>query len=169
MLGAGGASKVLSTLRALARDAVSCLVLFDSDLAGAKERSKVVDSGLINVKDIFSVPLRQGFVETEFEDAFDPNLYIEKVSEACGINISGGEFQKEQLRSGDKNILMKRWSDVLESIVERHGKKWHDMSIHAKTAFGSALVENAKNVNLRKVPFIRSMSHQVLKYLNEKS
>lgn len=139
IIGAGGASKIMPLLRAFARDAASCVVLVDSDVPGMDAAANIKRSGLINIADIFEVPQRHGCSETEFEDMFPPEMYITEVAAACGVNVNVVNFVEAQTKSGDQKTRMKKWSDVMKSLVSQCGKNWEDVEIAAKTAFGKAV------------------------------
>lgn len=165
--GAGGVTSILTSLRALARDAASCVVLVDSDEEGLREKDRILDSGLISPSDVFLVPHRPGCLETEFEDVFSPDIYMEAVAKACGIEADVDEFLHARQQSGNDKTRMAKWSDVMSSLVTIHGRDWSDIADRAKTAFGRAIAENATSIPLRSIAFVRSMAAQVLRYLRE--
>jgi len=163
----GGVTKIVSSLRALAIDAASCVVLVDSDIEGLRESTKILQSGLINKTDLFKVPNRSGCLETEFEDVFEPENYIEAVARACGILVSAEQFCQARKESGNRTTKMAKWSDVMSSIASANGKKWQQIADEAKTAFGQAIRGNLERIPIRNIPFIRSLAGQVLRYLRE--
>ena len=74
----------------------------DSDVEGNKAAAKIAASGLLESADIFQVPKRDGCMETEFEDMFDPEMYVGEVSNACGVSLTAEEFEKTRQKSGSK-------------------------------------------------------------------
>ena len=165
--GSGGVTKIVTSLRALARDAASCVVLVDSDDEGLREREKILQSGLISRSDFFQVPVRQGCRETEFEDVFDPEIYIEEVARACGIQVDTNDFELAREQSGNRMTKMAKWSDVMSSLSASHGRDWQNIADDAKAAFGRAIASNTERIPSRSLPFIRSLSAQVQRYLRE--
>jgi putative ATP-dependent endonuclease of OLD family len=164
---AGGVTKIVTSLRALARDAASCVVVVDSDDEGLREKDKILQSGLISRSDLFQVPGRQGCRETEFEDVFDPEIYIGEVARACGIQVGINDFQQARVQSGNQMSRMAKWSDVMSSLADAHGKDWQDIVDEAKTVFGRAIASNTERIPTRSLPFVRSLAAQVLGYLRE--
>lgn len=167
ILSAGGVTKILPCLRALARDVASCIVLVDSDDEGIVEKNKIINSGLISISDVFQVPIRHGCQETEFEDVFDPNIYIEEVARACGISITVQDFLNSQIKSGNQHTRMAKWSKVLASIVAQHGRDWGLVADDAKIAFGKAITQKITQIPPRSIVFIKSISERILRYLKE--
>ncbi len=165
--GSGGVTKIVTSLRALARDAASCVVLVDSDDEGLREREKILQSGLISRSDFFQVPVRQGCRETEFKDVFDPEIYIEEVARACGIQVDTNDFELAREQSGNRMTKMAKWSDVMSSLSVSHGRDWQNIADDAKAAFGRAIASNTERIPSRSLPFIRSLSAQVQRYLRE--
>lgn len=165
--GAGGVTKIVTSLRALARDAASCVVLVDSDAEGLRERETILQSGLISRSDFFQVPVRQGCAETEFEDVFDPDIYIGEVARACGIQADSNDFLQAQIQSGNQMTRMAKWSNVMSSLVAAHGRDWQNIADDAKAAFGRSIAENTARIPARDLPFLKSLAAQVLRYLRE--
>jgi len=162
-----GAGNMMATIRALARDATSCIILIDSDEAGSQARQRIVMSGLVNPVDVFSVTSREGCQETEFEDAFPPTLYIDEVARACGIAANVDDFERVQRRSGSRNTRMAKWSDVMTQLATEFGQDWATLEDTAKTAFGDIIATHAENVPMENIRFIRSIAIRTEGYLRE--
>ena len=124
ILSAGGVSNIPSVVRALARDAATCLVFVDSDSEGTSVADKVRNSGLLQPTDVFRVPAREGCTETEFEDIFNPSTYLQAVCDVTGITISGDEFLTFQRRTGGKGSKFAKWSKVMTSIANSQSIDW---------------------------------------------
>lgn len=167
VISAGGASKVVSVIRALARDAASCVVLFDSDEEGNRAFGHLTSSGLIGVGDVFQVPNRSGCLETEFEDVFPPELYIVQIGQACGISTSVDEFTTYRTRSGNHQTRMDKWSNVMQSITAAHGKMWNTCEDSAKSSFGLAVTQNIDAIEPDDYPWIRSIGTRIQMYLGQ--
>jgi putative ATP-dependent endonuclease of OLD family len=167
VLSAGGASNTLAVVRALARDAANCVVLLDCDEEGNRAARKVADSGLVDRRDLFQVPSRKGCQETEFEDVFDPGLYLDQVSSACGIAITRQMFESAREQSGNQNTRMRRWSDVMATVVSACGKDWETIRDLAKEAFGSAIDGNAANIDVAPMSWLKSIAGRIATYLAE--
>lgn len=167
VLGCGGASNVPGVVRALARDASTCVVLLDSDHEGETAREKVIKDGLVAASDLFRVPPRAGCAETEFEDMFDPDLYFGRAAEACGITATAGDFRTARTRSGSRNTRMMKWSDVMEQLLQVHGRDWEQCMNSAKEALAGAVADEAVEAARAAAPLLASMSARIGSYLAE--
>jgi len=168
IISAGGASKSVAVLRALARDAASCLVIVDSDQEGLNAFDEVKRSGLINVLDVFQVPARTGCLETEFEDLFPPQLYIDAVATACGCAFDGQMFSDSQTRSGDNKTRMKKWTFIIAELVRNCGKSWDDVEPLAKEALAKALVANVAHASAAASAWLKSVASRAAQNLRDK-
>jgi putative ATP-dependent endonuclease of the OLD family len=164
---AGGASKIMSVVRALARDATSCIVLVDSDAEGRKAVEGLKKSGLINPADIFNVPERVGCEETEFEDAFPPDIWLEAVAESCGIHLDVPTFEQERARTGGKGVKYKKWSAVMVEVMAKRGKSWDDLKDVAKESVGRAVSRGASRLRDDDAAWIKSIGARALRLLAE--
>jgi predicted ATP-dependent endonuclease of OLD family len=166
IINSGGASKMAAVLRALARDVVPCIALTDADTSGDKAKSDLLASGLISSTDVFSVPSRAGCVETEFEDAFPPNLWINELSTACGIVAHEADYTLAQQKSGSTRTKMKKWSEVMSELCAKHGKTWADIEAVAKSAFATAITSNAKALQPADFPWAQSLAARIDHHLS---
>jgi putative ATP-dependent endonuclease of OLD family len=167
VLSANGASNVLAMVRALARDAANCIVLLDSDKEGDDAATTVANSGLVDPKDLFQVSRRKGCQETEFEDVFDPKLYLDEVSSTCGITITPEMLATARQQSGGRKTRMRKWSDVMAVLVSDCGKDWDTVCDPAKEAFGTAIANNAAKIDAKSMPWLKSIASRVRAYLAE--
>lgn len=167
VLSAGGASNIPSVVRALARDAATCLVFVDSDTEGASAADKVRNSGLLQPTDVFRVPARDGCSETEFEDLFKPSIYLQAVCDATGITISGDEFLSFQKKTGGKGSRYSKWSKVMTSIANSQSIDWATVEDEAKTAVARSIAENATTLPADELAWARAISTRIAKYLSE--
>lgn len=167
VLSAGGASNIPSVVRALARDAATCLVFVDSDNEGALAADKVRSSGLLQPADVFRVPARDGCTETEFEDIFKPSIYLDAVCEVTGITISTEEFSSFQKKSGSKSSRCAKWSTVMSAIANSQALDWATVEDAAKTAVAQSLVQKAATLPDDELAWGRAISARLSKYLSE--
>ena len=168
VLSANGASQVQPVVRALARDAVSCLVLLDNDEEGRQADHTIRNSGLINPQDLFTVPSRESCMETEFEDIFEPSLYIEEIAKECGLaGLTVHEFVSERIKSGGKRTRLEKWSHVMARVSNCYGKSWETIESTAKSALAQALVSNISPEDAKSYPWLRSMASNIETYLHE--
>jgi putative ATP-dependent endonuclease of the OLD family len=165
LLSAAGASKIVGVVRSLAPYSASCVVLTDSDAAGEAARLAVLSSGLVGSADVYAVPPKTGQRETEFEDVFDPTLYMDEVNSTCGVALSPAEFVTARLRSGSRTTALSKWSDVMAALFARAGKRWEECEISAKTAVGRAIAKKASQVPLAELVFLQGMGSQIRRYL----
>jgi AAA ATPase-like protein len=167
LISAHGSGNVPAVVRALARDAASAVVLVDSDDAGLVAGAKVKESGLIDVLDVFHVPPRDGCRETEFEDLFPPELWVQEVGDACGIELAPEQFEDARRRTGGRNNRSAKWSLVMEQVCQRGGRDWAGVADAAKTAFGRALAAKADQINRREHEWLANIGVRVDAHLAE--
>ncbi len=167
VISAGSAAKVLSVVRALARDAASCIVFLDSDEEGNNAAEKISASGLLGGADIFQVPRRDGCTETEFEDMFAPAIYVHEVSKACGISLTTEEFERTRQKSGSKKTRAAKWSHVMKKVMEERGKDWSRVGDVAKEATSRALAMQADGISDAKLVWAKSVAKRIGQYLSE--
>jgi len=160
-----GVSRVSALLRVLSRDASACIVLLDSDEAGRAEKERVLKSGLIGAEDVFSIPDRPGCRETEFEDMFDPRLYVDQVAMASGIVLDAPAFDAARTQSGSQRTKTEKWSTVMSNILSQNGKSWDDLEKQAKSAFGKAIEAKAGEALASQPDFLRSLAARAAKCL----
>jgi predicted ATPase len=167
VLSAGSASNIPSVVRALARDAATCLVFVDSDSEGASAADKVRNSGLLQPADVFRVPARDGCTETEFEDLFNPSIYLPAVSDATGITISVEKFLSFQKKTGGKGSKFAKWSKVMASIANSQSIDWAAVENEAKTVVARSIAENTTSFSADELAWARAISTRIVKYLSE--
>lgn len=167
VLSAGGASNIPSVVRALARDAATCLVFVDSDSEGTTAADKVRNSGLLQPADVFRVPERDGCAESEFEDIFNPSVYLQAVCEVTGMSISTEEFFSFQKKTGGKGSKFAKWSKVMLSIANSQSLDWATVEDAAKTAVAKELAEKAAKLSTAELTWARAISTRITKYLSE--
>lgn len=167
VLSAGSASNIPSVVRALARDAATCLVFVDSDNEGASAADKVRNSGLLQPADVFRVPARDGCTETEFEDLFNPSIYLPAVNDATGITISVEEFLSFQKKTGGKGSKFAKWSKVMASIANSQSINWATVENEAKTVVARSIAETPTSFSADELAWARAISIRIVKYLGE--
>lgn len=167
VLSAGGASNIPAVVRALARDATSCIVFVDADEEGLRSAKKVRESGLMLPSDVFRTPIREGCPETELEDLFDFDLYCEALNHEVGIGITKQNFLEAQRRSGGRGVKFKKWSDVMAILVNQHGIDWEVIKEASKTSVALALSERVVSGDVVKPKWLLGVANRILHYLNE--
>jgi hypothetical protein len=156
---------MVGVVRSLALYSASCVVLTDSDTAGEDARKSVLSSGLVGSADVYTVPPNRNQRETEFEDVFEPSLYLDEVNTACGVALSPVEFVTARQQTGTRTAALAKWSDVMSVLFARAGKRWEDCEVAAKTAVGRAIANKASRVPLADLGFLQGMGQQVCRYL----
>lgn len=167
VLSAGGAANIPSVVRALARDAATCIVLVDSDVEGSKTAEKLRSSGLLQPSDVFRVPEREGCPETEFEDIFEPRFYLNEVCASTDLVIAAEEFLEFQRGSGGKGARFAKWSAVMSSIANQQSMQWDAIEDVAKTAFATSIVKHASELPQEQLNWARSIASKIARYLSE--
>ena len=167
VVAAGGASKISSVIRALARDAASAVLLVDSDAEGREVAQRMRDSGLLAPADVFEIPARKGCKETEFEDAFPVALYVDRLNEACGLAVTSADVEEARRRSGGRHSRYAKWSTVMEALFVDNGKNWDGLKETAKTAVASALRDNAHELQVDQFPWVLSLARRIQRHLEQ--
>ena len=167
VLSAGGAANIPSVVRALARDAATCLVFVDADAEGATAAEKIRCSGLLQPSDVFKVPDRDGCAESEFEDIFNPSVYLQALCEETGMVISIDEFSSFQKKTGGKGSKCAKWSKVMLSIANSQALDWATVEDAAKTAVAKELAQKAATLPVGELAWARAISTKITRYLNE--
>jgi putative ATP-dependent endonuclease of the OLD family len=167
VLSAGSAANIPSVVRALARDAATCLVLVDSDQEGALAADKIRNSGLLQSSDVFRVPERDGCAETEFEDLFSPDIYLQELCAATDLSVSIEEFLEFQQRSGRRGNRSDKWSKVMASIANAQAMDWTSIEDVAKTTFAASLKKHATSLPSSQVSWLRGIAAKLTRYLSE--
>jgi putative ATP-dependent endonuclease of OLD family len=167
VLSASSASKVASVVRALARDAANCVVLLDNDSEGRTAKTDLLHSGLIEPKNIFLVPNRDGCDETEFEDMFEPELYASQVASVCGCQFTAEEFKEARKLSGGRRTACAKWSDVMDKLLQQRGKDWQDLKVDVRRAFAGAIRVEHSRINLGELICLKDMASTIVAMLKE--
>lgn len=167
VLSANTAANIHSVVRALARDAASCIVFVDADEEGLRAADRVRRSGLLKPTDVFQVPDRDGCRETEFEDLFEPTLYIGAVCAAAGLTVTVDEFNNFRRQSGNRQTRMSKWSNVMESVANSQGRIWRTVAEDAKVAFATEIANQADEIPVASLDWMRAIANQVQGYLRE--
>ncbi|MCX6554483.1 MAG: AAA family ATPase [Candidatus Aminicenantes bacterium] len=167
ILSANGASNVIAVVRALARDAANSIVFFDSDNEGNMAYKSILSSGLIDPADIFHVPPRLGCLETEFEDLFLPEIYIDAVSVRCGLDINSKVFEEARKKSGVHQTKAKKWSQVMSSLVLNCGKDWNVICDVAKETFSDSIIKQISAIDISNFIWLKSIGIRIKDYLSE--
>ncbi len=167
VLSANAAANIGAVVRALARDAASCIVLVDADEDGLNAANRVRNSGLLRAIDVFQVPAREGCNETEFEDAFDPALYLDRVCLAAGLELNADEFERFRRLSGGRRTRFAKWSDVMAAAANHQGRDWGAVADDAKAAIATALAEGVEQIPVGDLQWVRAIADRVVSYLRE--
>lgn len=162
-----GASNILGMVRAYGKEIANCVVLVDSDAEGLRAESELASSGFISPADIFRVPARPGCRETEFEDAFDPSMYVGMISSECGISVTAPQIEEARIKSGDGQTRMKKWSEVMAALLNEHGHKWESVCGNIKAAFARGVAETASTLDMSKYPWICGIAKRVAHCLKQ--
>jgi hypothetical protein len=167
VLSAGGASNMRATLRALARDVTSCIVFLDDDEAGRNAKEQISKSGLLANRDVFSVPSRDGCPDTEFEDLFDPEVYLHALRDSINLDVTPEEFYDARQRSGGRGCRFAKWSEVMRRLCNFHGIDFSDVELDAKEAIARAISEEAVQGRLGIGTWHRGLLQGIERYLRE--
>ena len=123
----------------------------------------------------FIGPFKQGpaFVPTivrtqsEFEDIFNPSVYLQAVCEVTGMMISTEEFSCFQKKTGSKGSKFAKWSKVMLSIANSQSLDWAAIEYAAKTAVAKELAQKAQTLSTADLAWARAISSRITKYLSE--
>lgn len=110
----GGASKIGYNLNIFNSQFCKCYVFVDDDVDGNNEIKKILDSGMIGVKNI-NVCKCKGMQQAEIEDCFKAEIYKEEIKEIYGINIDVPEFRSKL-----------KWSERMKNVFNAQGQIWNE-------------------------------------------
>ena len=110
----GGASHLVSRLRALHNDIFEPIVFLDNDKPGKDAFGKASDASLLTIKSAF-LSKCNGMTQSELEDCIDPMLYVSDISERFGVELKGKAFRSNR-----------KWSERVKSCFDSQGKPWND-------------------------------------------
>jgi hypothetical protein len=167
VLSTGGASTMLSVVRALARDAASCVVFLDSDEEGMRAADRIRSSGLLQPNDVFRAPQREGCTETEYEDLFDFATYEGSMNTALSLALSVEDYTDAQRRSGGRRNRCGKWSEVMAIAANSKGLEWDTIVDQAKEACANGVLEAIQTGDLAPPEWIEGIADRVSKYLRE--
>ncbi|WP_322038969.1 ATP-dependent nuclease [Burkholderia diffusa] len=167
ILSAGGAANIPAVVRALARDAVTCLVFVDGDDEGKLAAKRVSESGHMLPEDVYFVPARADCPESEFEDLFAPEIYLGAVSLSVAFDIPPEAFLDAQRRSGGRGRRCAKWSVVMERIFAAQGMQWERLSDTVKSAVATAVLGHAATFRVEELNWARGIAGKINRYLSE--
>jgi putative ATP-dependent endonuclease of the OLD family len=165
ILSANSAANVPAVVRALARDVTSTIVLADNDEEGRNAVNRVKTSGLLSPGDVFFVAQREGCRDTEFEDLFEIDLYLDNVARAAGIMLTSEIFVDFQRKSGGRQIRCEKWSKVMERIATAQGTDWSAVKEDVRTAFATAVIEKSNEIETEKLIWLQGLVAQLTRYI----
>lgn len=90
-------------------------VFIDNDSSGKDAIKSALDEGLITTKD-YRLSSCPGLKESEFEDLYDLNMYIDHIDKGYGVNLTVENFSKLKLK----------WSEKIEKCFIQQGKAFDD-------------------------------------------
>lgn len=108
----GGASKLSYHLTLLESFLCTYHILLDNDEEGRNAYNSAMKSSLASAKNV-TLTNCQGAQNSELEDCFTKDTYIQRVSEEFGVDLSGTDFRGSA-----------KWSDRLKNAVQKQGKLW---------------------------------------------
>ena len=112
-----GADGAMDYLNSLKRQLQPRMAIFDADGEGLKAANECIDSGLLEQSDLFVVPSREAFSETEMEDLFPIGYTLAALKEAFNIEIGEEEYKRYQVSTGSKGRKPGKWSEVVTKIL----------------------------------------------------
>ena len=110
----GGAGNLSYKLSLMKNQLCVCHVLLDNDDAGRNAYQKAYNDELISVKDTTMIMCR-GMVNSEFEDCIDPTIYVQRVLDVFGVDLSSSRFRGNR-----------KWSDRIKDTFMDQGKPCGD-------------------------------------------
>lgn len=108
----GGVGNIGYCLRTLSSQFCNCYIFVDNDNAGQDALEKLIEGGEIDRKNT-NLCICQGMAESEIEDCFKSDVYINKILEKYGINLKVTEFRNS-----------KKWSERMKNTFNSQGQAW---------------------------------------------
>jgi hypothetical protein len=142
-------------------------VFLDDDEAGRNAKEQISKSGLLANRDVFSVPSRDGCPDTEFEDLFDPEVYLHALRDSINLDVTPEEFYDARQRSGGRGCRFAKWSEVMRRLCNFHGIDFSDVELDAKEAIARAISEEAVQGRLGIGTWHRGLLQGIERYLRE--
>lgn len=162
-----GASKMPSMARAYALYSTECLALLDNDKEGNEAYENLKKDSCISHDAIFHIPLQDGFVESEFEDLFDPKLYLSAFNEVFKFDLDEEKFLSYRNRIGSSRRGKAKWSNVMRGIFAEYGiKDWALCEEKVRDTFSKAICKHISEISS---PIFKRMAEYVASILDEKS
>ncbi|MEC4086248.1 ATP-dependent nuclease [Myroides odoratimimus] len=130
----GGASNLSYKLSLLTNSLCTYHVLLDNDAAGKRASDKALEDNSLKVKDL-TLTNCNGFVESEFEDIINSDIYADLLLTEYGVNIKVPEFRGN-----------KKWSDRMKNVFLSQGKRWSDkIKENVKTVIANSISNDLEN------------------------
>lgn len=108
----GGTANIGYHLRIFSSQFCNCFLFVDNDVAGNDIIEKLIEEGEIDRKNT-NICICNGMNESEIEDCFKKEIYIESIKEEYGIDLNVSEF---------KNA--KKWSQRMKDCFNTQGQSW---------------------------------------------
>jgi putative ATP-dependent endonuclease of OLD family len=153
----GGASNLSYKLSLLSNSLCAYHVLLDNDTAGKSASAKAINDNHLKIKDL-TLTNCNGFIESEFEDIINPEVYKSILLEEYGININVSEFRGN-----------KKWSDRMKQVFLSQCKPWNDkVKENVKTLIAHSIINDLDiAINSRNENIIRNLIHSIEKMISK--
>lgn len=109
-----GASKLTYHLTLLEGFLCTYHILLDNDEEGRDAYNSAMSSSLASLKNV-TLTNCQGAQNSELEDCFTKDAYIQRISEEFGVDLSSTDFRGNA-----------KWSERLKHAVQKQGKPWNN-------------------------------------------
>lgn len=110
----GGASKIEYNLNIFNNQFCKCYIFVDNDAEGNNAIEKAVETGQIERKNT-NICICQGMKESEIEDCFIKDIYMDEIMKRYEIDINVSEFKNSE-----------KWSKRMKKVFNSQGQIWND-------------------------------------------
>ena len=133
----GGASKIEYNLSIFNNQFCKCYIFVDYDKEGKNAIEKAILNGQIEQKNT-NYCICKGMAESEIEDCFYKEIYMESIKEKYGVDIDVREFKTS-----------KKWSERMKEVFNSQGQVWNEkIEKEVKKLIASTICDNFTADNL---------------------
>lgn len=157
----GGASNLAHDLADLKHSLCTFFVLLDNDEEGRNAADKAKANGLLDDSEL-RFTICRGSSEAEFEDALNPNIYVDAIERA---------FNASSIRDNPQFRGSKKWSDRVKDVFLSQGLTWNaSIEKKVKLTVANAIPEKIENIDetviSQKAGFIQGTADAVERMLS---
>lgn len=151
----GGAGNLPYKLSLLSNALCTYHVLLDNDIAGRTAFDQAEADGLLKTNNTTFI-ICNGMTDSEMEDCYDPDLYLQDIYTEFGVSLRGKDFRNN-----------KKWSDRVKSCFLTQGKRWSSkVEAQVKNTVSNSIKKSPANALLNQKrsaidALVQALEHQL--------